>query len=169
MRHTGFGQPKETGAGIWPTIDKAKEIADQTVKRLLNPECSIVGQNLQTETLPTHPFSPSRYFPKENFLCATRGRAWLAARDESRTDREPSQGVGDRRRRARVRTDGRTCAALPSRFGPKKKTLSATLHPPDLDRIGALAFKHQSMPNFSLKLIEYPFTPIKIRIALGVL
>jgi len=36
MRHTGFGQPKETSAGIWPTVDKAKEIADQTVKRLLN-------------------------------------------------------------------------------------------------------------------------------------
>jgi len=88
--------------------------------------------------------------------------------------RKPDGSRAEPRRRGQatqgnVRTDGRTCAALPSRFGPKKKTLSATLHPPDLDRIGALAFKHQSMPNFSLKLIEYPFTPIKIRIALGVL
>jgi hypothetical protein len=42
MRHTGSDEPKETGAGIWPTIDKAKEIADQTVKRLLDPGCHIV-------------------------------------------------------------------------------------------------------------------------------
>jgi hypothetical protein len=42
MRHTGYGEPKETGAGIWPTIDKAREVADQTVKRLLHPSCHIV-------------------------------------------------------------------------------------------------------------------------------
>jgi hypothetical protein len=41
MRHAGYGDPKSTGAGIWPTIEKAKEIADQTVKRLLSPQCSI--------------------------------------------------------------------------------------------------------------------------------
>ena len=41
MRHTGYGEPEVTGAGIWPTIEKAKEIADQTVKRLLSPDCSI--------------------------------------------------------------------------------------------------------------------------------
>jgi hypothetical protein len=42
MRYTGYGSPKETGAGIWPTVEKAQEIADQTVKRLLDPNCSIV-------------------------------------------------------------------------------------------------------------------------------
>ena len=42
IRHTGHGEPRETGAGIWPSIEKAKQIADQTVKRLLNSECSIV-------------------------------------------------------------------------------------------------------------------------------
>lgn len=42
IRHTGYGGPRETGAGIWPTIEKAKDIADQTVKRLLKPECSVV-------------------------------------------------------------------------------------------------------------------------------
>ena len=41
VRHTGYGEPRETGAGIWPTLDKAKEIADQMVKRLLSRECSI--------------------------------------------------------------------------------------------------------------------------------
>jgi hypothetical protein len=46
MRHTGYGEPKETGAGIWPTIDKAKEIADQTVKRLLDPNCHIVWTDI---------------------------------------------------------------------------------------------------------------------------
>jgi hypothetical protein len=42
MRHSGYGEPKETGAGIWPTVEKAQEVADQTVKKLLNPGCSIV-------------------------------------------------------------------------------------------------------------------------------
>jgi hypothetical protein len=42
VRHTGYGEPRETGAGIWPTVEKAKEIADQIVKRLLSPECSVV-------------------------------------------------------------------------------------------------------------------------------
>ena len=41
MRHTGYGEPKETGAGIWPSVEKAQAIADQTVKRLLSPDCSI--------------------------------------------------------------------------------------------------------------------------------
>lgn len=41
MRHSGFGNPKETGAGIWPDVEKAKSIADETVKRLLSPSCSI--------------------------------------------------------------------------------------------------------------------------------
>jgi hypothetical protein len=38
VRHTGYGEPKETGAGIWPSVEKAKEIADQMVKSLLGPE-----------------------------------------------------------------------------------------------------------------------------------
>lgn len=42
MRHTGNSAPSETGAGIWPSIEKAQQIADQTVKRLLDPSCSIV-------------------------------------------------------------------------------------------------------------------------------
>jgi len=46
MRHSGYGEPKETGAGIWPTIDKAKEIADQTVKRLLDRNCHIVWTDI---------------------------------------------------------------------------------------------------------------------------
>jgi hypothetical protein len=42
MRHTGYGEPKLTGGGIWTSVEKAKEIADQTVRRLLDPTCSIV-------------------------------------------------------------------------------------------------------------------------------
>jgi hypothetical protein len=42
MRHTGYGEPKTTGAGIWPSVEKAQDIADQTVKRLLGSECIIV-------------------------------------------------------------------------------------------------------------------------------
>ena len=41
MRRTGHGRTKETGAGIWPSVEKAQAIADQTVKRLLSPECAI--------------------------------------------------------------------------------------------------------------------------------
>ena len=47
MRHTGFGPAKETGAGIWPTVSKAQEIAEKTVKRLLSSSSVIVW----TETL----------------------------------------------------------------------------------------------------------------------
>jgi hypothetical protein len=42
MRHTGYADPQSTGAGIWPSVEKAKEIADQTAKRLLGPTCTIV-------------------------------------------------------------------------------------------------------------------------------
>jgi hypothetical protein len=41
MRRTGSGSSIETGAGIWPSVEKAQAIADQTVKRLLSPDCSI--------------------------------------------------------------------------------------------------------------------------------
>ncbi len=42
VRDTGAGDKGFNGAGIWPTIEKAKHIADQTVKRLLDPDCTIV-------------------------------------------------------------------------------------------------------------------------------
>ena len=41
MRHTGYGDPRETGAGIWPSIDKAKQIAEETAKKLLDSDCTI--------------------------------------------------------------------------------------------------------------------------------
>jgi hypothetical protein len=49
MRRTGHGSTKETGAGIWPTVEKAQAIADQTVKRLLSPECAISWMHSQAE------------------------------------------------------------------------------------------------------------------------
>ena len=49
MRHTGFGDPRSTGAGVWPSVEKAKEIADQTLKRLLDPTCTIVWTEVSTE------------------------------------------------------------------------------------------------------------------------
>jgi hypothetical protein len=42
VRDTGAGEKGFNGAGIWPTVEKAKQIADQTVKRLLDPNCAIV-------------------------------------------------------------------------------------------------------------------------------
>ena len=41
IRDTGAGDKGFNGAGIWPTVDKAKQIADQAVKRLLDPDCVI--------------------------------------------------------------------------------------------------------------------------------
>ena len=41
MRRTGQGSTRETGAGIWPTVEKAQSIAQETVHRLLSSECSI--------------------------------------------------------------------------------------------------------------------------------
>jgi hypothetical protein len=38
IRHSGYGQPRLTGAGIWPTVEKAQAIAVETVERLLG-EC----------------------------------------------------------------------------------------------------------------------------------
>lgn len=32
----------ETGAGIWPSIEKAKQIANETVLRLFRQDCNIV-------------------------------------------------------------------------------------------------------------------------------
>jgi hypothetical protein len=42
VRDTGAGDKAFNGAGIWPTVEKAKQIADQTVKRLLDPDCAVV-------------------------------------------------------------------------------------------------------------------------------
>ena len=36
VRHSGDGQSNITGAGVWPTIDKAKSIAKATAARLLS-------------------------------------------------------------------------------------------------------------------------------------
>ncbi len=41
IRRTGSGTSVETGAGIWPSIEKAKEIASQTAQRILSPDCII--------------------------------------------------------------------------------------------------------------------------------
>jgi hypothetical protein len=46
MRDTGAGDKGFNGAGIWPSIEKAKQIADQTVKRLLDPDCVIVWREI---------------------------------------------------------------------------------------------------------------------------
>jgi hypothetical protein len=51
IRHTGYGPPKETGAGIWPTMEKAQEIADQTVRRLLNPNCTVMWSEVSQSAL----------------------------------------------------------------------------------------------------------------------
>jgi hypothetical protein len=42
MRDTGAGDSAFNGAGIWPTVEKAQQIADQTAKRLVGPDCTIV-------------------------------------------------------------------------------------------------------------------------------
>jgi hypothetical protein len=49
MRHTGYGDPKLTGGGIWPSVEKAKQVADQTVKRLLGPTSAIVWTETSSE------------------------------------------------------------------------------------------------------------------------
>jgi hypothetical protein len=42
IRRTGQGASMETGAGIWPSIEKAKQIANETVLRLFRQDCNIV-------------------------------------------------------------------------------------------------------------------------------
>ncbi len=42
MRDAGSGDLGFNGAGIWPSVEKAKQIADQTAKRLVGPECTII-------------------------------------------------------------------------------------------------------------------------------
>ena len=36
IRFSGDGRSNITGAGVWPTIEKAKSIAEETAARLLN-------------------------------------------------------------------------------------------------------------------------------------
>ena len=36
IKFSGDGRSNITGAGVWPTIDKAKEIAQQTAAKLLH-------------------------------------------------------------------------------------------------------------------------------------
>jgi hypothetical protein len=36
IRYRGDGRSNITGAGIWPTVEKAKQIAEQTAQRLLH-------------------------------------------------------------------------------------------------------------------------------------
>jgi hypothetical protein len=45
MRHTGYGAPSLTGGGVWPTIEKAQQIAHETVHRLLDPKCEIAWKS----------------------------------------------------------------------------------------------------------------------------
>jgi hypothetical protein len=51
MRHTGYGSPKETGAGIWATVEKAQEIAEETVKKLLSPNCEVVWSEISASAV----------------------------------------------------------------------------------------------------------------------
>jgi hypothetical protein len=48
MRHSGYGDPRETGTGIWPNIEKARQIAEETARRLLSPECSIAWTDVRS-------------------------------------------------------------------------------------------------------------------------
>jgi hypothetical protein len=36
IRYSGDGDSNITGAGVWPSVDKAKQIAEQTAGRLLH-------------------------------------------------------------------------------------------------------------------------------------
>ena len=36
IRYCGDGESNITGAGVWPTIDKAKSVAEETAQRLLH-------------------------------------------------------------------------------------------------------------------------------------
>jgi hypothetical protein len=36
IRYSGDGTPNTTGAGVWPTVEKAKQIAEETARKLLH-------------------------------------------------------------------------------------------------------------------------------------
>ncbi len=42
IRRTSGGTTTETGAGLWPSVEKAQEIAATTALRILGPDCSVV-------------------------------------------------------------------------------------------------------------------------------
>ena len=42
IRRTGNGTSTETGAGIWPSVEKAKDIAAQVVSRAFGTDCCVV-------------------------------------------------------------------------------------------------------------------------------
>jgi hypothetical protein len=48
IRRTGKGSSVETGAGIWPSIEKAQSIADETAKRLLSPDSIIEWKSIES-------------------------------------------------------------------------------------------------------------------------
>ena len=36
IRYSGDGAHNVTGAGVWPSVEKAKDVAEQSARRLLN-------------------------------------------------------------------------------------------------------------------------------------
>ena len=36
IRYSGDGTHNVTGAGVWPSVEKAKEVAEQSARRLLH-------------------------------------------------------------------------------------------------------------------------------------
>jgi hypothetical protein len=42
VRDTAAGDKGFNGAGIWPSIEKAKSIAEQIAKRAMDPDCVVV-------------------------------------------------------------------------------------------------------------------------------
>ena len=42
VRDTGAGDKAFNGAGIWPSIEKARSVAAEIAKRALGPDCEIV-------------------------------------------------------------------------------------------------------------------------------
>ena len=36
IRYSGDGTPNTTGVGVWPTVEKAQQIAEETAQRLLH-------------------------------------------------------------------------------------------------------------------------------------
>lgn len=46
VRDTGAGDRAFNGAGIWPSVDKVKSIADEIVNRAIGPDCRITWTDL---------------------------------------------------------------------------------------------------------------------------
>jgi len=47
VRDTGAGDKAFNGAGIWPSVEKAKSIADQIAKRAIAPDCAVVWTEVE--------------------------------------------------------------------------------------------------------------------------